>query len=306
MKEKKHCLNCGERITGLYCANCGQSADTQPRLNWKSLYYLFIDTFIGANILGDKKNQPTSRMGLLSTWWAVMRHPRQSIYNYLRGSRIRYANPFTLLALLSTIYVIVYYDICNAEVYTSSEGVREYGIVIYSMAVVDDFISNSTIFFVLLWAMFMAPAIKKTFRKFREMSFVEALYVAVFLSVCLSTLMLIFIPVKLYVSEKLEGYAVLIIYCLYCIVVFKRLFGLNKWQLLKYSFYVGLRTFVNLFLSLLTATILAISSLIYIEINGGGETVKDFDERVMESGKKSTPAATPPELTQGSSVTDEK
>jgi len=85
------CLNCGNKITGRFCAACGQpTTDTDQSLK---------------GLLGDFFNQGLS---LDSTIWQTLRNlvlkPGHLTAEYLNGRRATYFSPIRLYLLMSLLY----------------------------------------------------------------------------------------------------------------------------------------------------------------------------------------------------------
>jgi hypothetical protein len=99
MSEHPHnCLNCGHTLTGRYCINCGQKADTH-RITPK--HFIMHDVLHGTLHI---------EKGLFFTVIQVLRHRGQTALDYISGKRIRYYNVFYLsLILLSLNIVAVVY-----------------------------------------------------------------------------------------------------------------------------------------------------------------------------------------------------
>ena len=89
--EKKKCLNCGTELISHYCHHCGQSASTSPRIDsgtfWRTMF------------------ESVSRMSLafFRTSSALMLRPWDVIKTYIRGNRVRYLQPFSMLLQLIVI-----------------------------------------------------------------------------------------------------------------------------------------------------------------------------------------------------------
>lgn len=93
--EHKNCLNCGEALTGKFCAECGQKADTH-RISPK--HFLLHDLLHGFWHI-DK--------GILYTLKQTFTRPGHAALDYIAGRRIRYYNVFylTLIALGLTLLI---------------------------------------------------------------------------------------------------------------------------------------------------------------------------------------------------------
>jgi len=88
------CLNCGTRLKGQYCENCGQ----RSRSRLISLWELVSDAF------GDLL-EIDSR--LWQTLVPLMNRPGQLTRDYLKGRRARYMPPFRMYLVLSLLFFVV-------------------------------------------------------------------------------------------------------------------------------------------------------------------------------------------------------
>lgn len=88
------CLNCGARLEGQYCGNCGQ----RSRSRLISLWELLSDAF------GDLL-EIDSR--LWQTMIPLMIRPGQLTRDYLEGRRARYMPPFRMYLVLSLLFFVV-------------------------------------------------------------------------------------------------------------------------------------------------------------------------------------------------------
>ncbi|MBP6699215.1 MAG: DUF3667 domain-containing protein [Flavobacteriales bacterium] len=94
------CLNCDHMITGKYCANCAQRADTH-RMSWRWLVHEVQHGWFHL----DK--------GILYTAKAMLVRPGPAIREYLDGRRKRYFPPFTFLLLLVGLSSLVQHMISS-------------------------------------------------------------------------------------------------------------------------------------------------------------------------------------------------
>jgi len=86
--EHKNCLNCGENLTGKFCIQCGQKADTH-RISAK--HFLLHDLLHGFWHI-DK--------GILYTLKQTLIRPGEAALDYIAGKRVRYYNVFYLTLLI--------------------------------------------------------------------------------------------------------------------------------------------------------------------------------------------------------------
>lgn len=88
------CLNCGTRLRGQYCGNCGQRSRTRLISLWQLLKEAFGDLF-----------ELDSR--LWRTLSPLLLKPGQLTKDYLLGRRARYMPPFRTYLVLSVIFFVV-------------------------------------------------------------------------------------------------------------------------------------------------------------------------------------------------------
>jgi Protein of unknown function (DUF3667)/Domain of unknown function (DUF4286) len=92
------CLNCANQLTGQYCGNCGQRAQSRLISVWELLRDAFGDLL-----------DADSR--LWRTLWQLAVRPGHLTRDYLRGRRARYMPPFrTYLVLSLLFFVIAFFD----------------------------------------------------------------------------------------------------------------------------------------------------------------------------------------------------
>lgn len=90
----ENCANCGCKLDGNYCSNCGQSARV-GRIDLHEIVHEFLHGVFHV----DK--------GILFTAKELTLRPGQTIRNYLAGKRTNYFKPLAYLFLLSTIYIVL-------------------------------------------------------------------------------------------------------------------------------------------------------------------------------------------------------
>jgi hypothetical protein len=88
------CLNCGKRLSGQYCGNCGQRSVSRLISIWQLLAEAFGDLF-----------ELDSR--LWRTLLPLLIRPGQLTRDYLLGRRARYMPPFRMYLVLSLIFFVV-------------------------------------------------------------------------------------------------------------------------------------------------------------------------------------------------------
>jgi hypothetical protein len=92
--ENPDCLNCGARLSGQYCGNCGQRSATRLISIWQLLAEAFGDLF-----------ELDSR--LWRTLIPLLIRPGLLTHDYLLGRRMRYMPPFRMYLVLSLIFFVV-------------------------------------------------------------------------------------------------------------------------------------------------------------------------------------------------------
>lgn len=99
--EKHVCLSCGMEYEGNYCPNCGQSKKV-GRLSLKRVL---------TESLPDIYNLDNR---FLRTCIDLFRRPGEMIMEYIKGNRVIYYKPISLLFVLASILIIVKH-LCNIE-----------------------------------------------------------------------------------------------------------------------------------------------------------------------------------------------
>ena len=88
------CANCGARLTGEYCADCGQhSADV--RVSVGTLARDFVSEHVGIDAKVPR------------TFWRLIRHPGALTTDYLAGRRARHVLPLKLYLSASVVFFLV-------------------------------------------------------------------------------------------------------------------------------------------------------------------------------------------------------
>jgi len=88
------CKNCATRYRGRYCPYCGQKART-GRLNWMALW---------DNLAYSVTNVDR---GFLFTVKELFTRPGYMMRDYLIGKRVNYFRPFSMMVILTTVYVFL-------------------------------------------------------------------------------------------------------------------------------------------------------------------------------------------------------
>ncbi|MDH3545884.1 MAG: DUF4286 family protein [Gammaproteobacteria bacterium] len=92
--EPPDCLNCGTRLRGQYCGNCGQRSRSRLISLWELISDAFGDLF-----------ELDSR--LWRTLVPLMIRPGRLTQDYLQGRRARYMPPFRMYLVMSLIFFVV-------------------------------------------------------------------------------------------------------------------------------------------------------------------------------------------------------
>ena len=92
--DNPNCLNCGTRLRGQYCGNCGQRSRNRLISIWQLMQEAFGDLF-----------ELDSR--LWRTLLPLLIRPGQLTRDYLEGRRARYMPPFRTYLVLSVIFFVV-------------------------------------------------------------------------------------------------------------------------------------------------------------------------------------------------------
>ena len=92
--ESPDCLNCGTRLKGQYCGNCGQRSRSRLISLWELVSDAFGDLF-----------EIDSR--LWQTLVPLMIRPGQLTRDYLQGRRARFMPPFRMYLVLSLLFFVV-------------------------------------------------------------------------------------------------------------------------------------------------------------------------------------------------------
>ena len=93
-QESPECLNCGTRLRGQYCGNCGQRSRSRLISLWELVTDAFGDLF-----------ELDSR--LWQTLVPLVIRPGRLTYDYLQGRRARFMPPFRTYLVLSLVFFLV-------------------------------------------------------------------------------------------------------------------------------------------------------------------------------------------------------
>ena len=89
----QHCHNCGAEFEGAYCPRCGQRASVK-RITMERALRSFM-----TQVVGLQANLPRTLIDLFY-------RPGYLVADYLEGKRRHYANPFSTILLLATLFVL--------------------------------------------------------------------------------------------------------------------------------------------------------------------------------------------------------
>lgn len=90
------CKNCAAELSGKYCSNCGQTADTH-KLNF---HYMWHD--IQHGLLHFDK-------GIFYSVKELYTRPGHSIREFLNGKRVKHFKPLSMVIVLATIYAFLFH-----------------------------------------------------------------------------------------------------------------------------------------------------------------------------------------------------
>lgn len=107
------CSNCGTEFEGVYCPQCGQSAAVKRITLGRALHNFL------TQVMGLQANLPRTLIDLLY-------RPGYLVADYLAGKRRHYANPFSTILLLATLFILANQymmrtDIVEATSHVSSQ-----------------------------------------------------------------------------------------------------------------------------------------------------------------------------------------
>lgn len=106
MQTEKICLNCGTIVNDRYCRRCGQPTNTPDRLRMKNL--------ASSVLVGLSRMTP----GFINTTRDLIIRPWDVIRDYIRGRRMKYTAPITMLLILG-IYTTVFFSVFDSFFGTS-------------------------------------------------------------------------------------------------------------------------------------------------------------------------------------------
>lgn len=89
---KNKCKNCDTYFDGNYCANCGQIATANNRLNFTNITRDFFDNTFNVH------------KGFFFTFWKLIIRPNEVAKSYIHGSRKKYTNPTRYLVIALALF----------------------------------------------------------------------------------------------------------------------------------------------------------------------------------------------------------
>jgi len=125
-EESPDCRNCGTRLLGQYCGNCGQRSRGRLISLWELISDAFGDLF-----------EIDSR--LWQTLVQLMLKPGQLTHDYLQGRRARYMPPFRMYLVMSFMFFVIAFFDPREELGIFFEPVAESAAVIEENAENHDF-----------------------------------------------------------------------------------------------------------------------------------------------------------------------
>lgn len=219
----KVCTNCGDKITKTFCPSCGQK-NTVGRLNWAALGDGFLSSFIGDGAIGETNR--TARYGFLTTLYAIVTRPGESVAEYLEGRRRKYFNPVTILLLMSGFYALIgtTFGVVDDTVTPSDVTVVYYLNALYVYAASHP----ATLWLVLL--PFTAFAYKWIFRRHEKLRYIEYAYMGIFAAIFSISLSFLQLPFRTSLLDPYSGYVAWLAFVAqgwYTVSMFRRLFGVS-------------------------------------------------------------------------------
>jgi Protein of unknown function (DUF3667) len=100
------CKNCGNEVSGNFCSNCGQRANTH-KLN---MHFILHDLQHGLFHF-DK--------GILYTAKELLTRPGHTIREYLEGKRVRHFQPLSFVIVLATFYGLLYHYLIFSQIHVT-------------------------------------------------------------------------------------------------------------------------------------------------------------------------------------------
>lgn len=109
-----HCKNCGAKLEGPYCHNCGQYA-----MDLHTSFWSFVKHFLSQEYLLNKK--------FPKTLWTLIRYPGKLTNEFMEGKIKKYSNPLsinkTILVILAFIMVLTRTPWNSPSTYQNAESI---------------------------------------------------------------------------------------------------------------------------------------------------------------------------------------
>lgn len=102
-----HCLNCGAKLKGTYCHNCGQEAVSKTPTVWSFIIEYINDTY----------NWDSN---FLKTLWCLVRRPGHLTNEFLAGKIVSHVNPLKLNLFLLFVFITLFLLFASPEKMKSS------------------------------------------------------------------------------------------------------------------------------------------------------------------------------------------
>lgn len=175
--EERLCPNCGSPVGGRYCSRCGQEQGP-TRITWRSLYDEIVSLFIGDSLFGETGDAP--RYGMVQTLWCVIRRPAVTIGEFLAGKRRKYVAPLTLLLLVCTICLLTLKGLGVSLLDYTPESDEDSLETLFQQ--VSEFMSDHLEIVALMKLPGLALAFTWIFRRAPRLSYMEYLYMGLYLA----------------------------------------------------------------------------------------------------------------------------
>jgi hypothetical protein len=112
-RKEKNCLNCGTKVTDLYCPHCGQENIEAKETFWHLVSHFFNDiTHFDGKFFSTSKNL-LIKPGFLSS-------------EYSAGKRVSYLNPIRMYLFTSAIFFLLFFSVYKPDVHSTPDQPRTY------------------------------------------------------------------------------------------------------------------------------------------------------------------------------------
>ena len=160
------CKNCNTHFSGLYCNNCGQSADTE-RLDFK---------FLVKNL---RKNVfKYFHAGIFYSAVQLFKRPGHTIREYIEGKRVKHFEPIALLLTFAALYGLLYH-LFNINLFVDLSG-KASPDTNTKMNIINDWMSDNYSLATCLFVPFYAFGSYLGFIR-QKYNFIEHIYLNIFL-----------------------------------------------------------------------------------------------------------------------------